>query len=131
LHLNPQYSEFELSPGAIEPQDAKDFRDELLKVISDDRYSFGYLYYLLASEINREASTVFYECVPFPDEISYAIKFDIDEVKKEIEAIDDLSEKLSRLMEWKEESIRTKYNGELKTTFNKWIDSCIENIEKK
>ena len=53
----------------------------------DDKHSFGYLYYFLASEVNREAKCVVLPCVPNDEKIKYAIKFDIDEVRKEIDAI--------------------------------------------
>jgi hypothetical protein len=88
-----------LPQGAIAPNEARAFRKALLEVIMDDKHSFGYLYYfLLASEVNREAKCVVLPCVPNDEKIKYAIKFDIDEVRKEIDAIDNLNEKI-RLLE--------------------------------
>lgn len=128
LHLNPQYSEFELLPGAIEPKNAKAFRKELLTVISDDKYSFGYLYFLLASETNREASTVNRSCVPIPDEIKYCIDFDIDELDEQIKAENDLH-KIFRLIEDKRsESKKSVYKGDKKTIFEDYCESKINAI---
>lgn len=128
VHSNKKFPDFKLPKSAISPESARAFRKALLEVISDDKYSFGYLYFLLASEENREASMVLYPCVP--DEIDYAIQFDIDEIGKEIDAIDDLDKKIIRLIQWKTDSDnRTEYEGELKIRFNKWIVNRINDIK--
>lgn len=130
LHLNPQYQEFKLLSGAIDPKEARAFRRELLYAISDDKYSFGYLYHLLGSEENREASDVLYECVISDDKVKYAIKFDIDEVIKEIESVDEPMERFTLVMKWKRESDRTEYAGKLKNAFNVCMNGYLEEIER-
>jgi len=131
VHSNRKFPDFKLPQGAIAPENARAFRKALLEVISDDKYSFGYLYFLLASEENREASMVLYPCVPVHKRIDYAIKFDFDEIEKEVESIDDLNEKLDCLEKWKRNSKKTRYKGELKTIFNEWIDDYIKSIKEK
>lgn len=128
---NRKFPDFELPPGAIAPDEARAFRKALLEVIKDDKHSFGYLYFLLASEENREASMVLYPCVPVHKRIDYAIQFDFDEIEKEVESIDDLNEKLDCLEKWKRNSKKTGYKGELKTIFNEWIDDYIKSIKEK
>jgi hypothetical protein len=126
-----KFPDFKLPKGAIAPDEARAFRKALLEVISDDKYSFGYLYFLLASEVNREAKRVVLPCVPDDERIKYATKFDIDEVYEEIKAIDDLNERIDCLEEWGDYSDIAKYNGELKTDFENQIKVEIKKTKRK
>ena len=127
-----RFPDFKLPLGAIAPNEARAFRKALLEVIMDDKHSFGYLYYFLASEVNREAKCVVLPCVPNDEKIKYAIKFDIDEVRKEIEAINDSTEKCRCLIKWGKNSKNTKYEGELKTIFNEKLCSItLQEIQKE
>lgn len=55
----------------------------LLSVIMDDKYSFGYLYWHLATEVNRTMGLTYKDAVIPEEVINYAVDFDIDELKKE------------------------------------------------
>ena len=55
----------------------------LLSVIMDDKYSFGYLYWHLASEVNRTQGLTYRDAVIPAEVINFAVDFDIDEMKKE------------------------------------------------
>ncbi|MFA7193137.1 MAG: hypothetical protein WC131_03355 [Bacilli bacterium] len=120
VHSNRKFPDFKLPQGAIAHEKAKEFRKALLEVIKDDRDTFGYLYFLLTSEKNREDKDKrdVLPCIPDDEKIKYAIQFDTNEVRKEIDAIDNLNEKIDCLKKWKDYSDSTKYNGELKTIFN-------------
>lgn len=64
----------------------------LIEIIEPDRYSFGYLYWLLCSEYNRAVGFAFFDDIVVSDAVvNYAIKFDIDELKNsDLDIIDSL-----------------------------------------
>lgn len=121
-----RFPDFKLPPGAIQPGDAREFRRALLEVIKDDKYSFGYLYFLLASEVNRENKCVLLPCIPDTQRIKYAIQYDPEEVREEVEKIDDFKKKLQYLSAVANDSSMEKYKGEAKTVFEEQLLNIIE-----
>lgn len=65
------------------------FHQALIRVLADDRYSFGYLYWLLCSRYNRVAETEVYKDIIVTDKaVEYAVDFDIDELYERFNALD-------------------------------------------
>lgn len=92
---------FAYNPGEINKDTAPEVRLELLQAVEHDK-SFGYLFYLLASEQNRNPGCLFtYDCVPDREEIEKAIGFDWDDTKEHLATINSYTEKLAYLLERK------------------------------
>lgn len=61
----------------------------LIRVLRDDRYSFGHLYWFLCSRYNRQAGYAFYDDIVVSDEvIDYAVDFDIEELQENVRKLD-------------------------------------------
>lgn len=118
LDINPHLSSFKLGEKEIPHNEAPMYRYALLDVLSDDKYSFGYVYWLLASERNRELGYAYYDCVFGEDSIDYSIRFDIEETIKEYYKIKDAEERYDYISRIMSESDAHTYNGELKKRFN-------------
>lgn len=118
LDINPHLSSFKLGEKEIPHNEAPMYRYALLDVLSDDKYSFGYVYWLLASERNRELGYAYYDCVFGEDSIDYSIRFDIEETTKEYYKIKDAVERYDYMSRIMCESDAHTYNGELKKRFN-------------
>jgi len=79
-----EVEDWEYKPNNGEYEVPEDLlHDALLSVIMDDKYSFGYLYWHLASEVNRTQGMTYDDSVIPAEVINFAIDFDIDELKKE------------------------------------------------
>jgi hypothetical protein len=92
---------FTYNPGEIDKDIAPQVRLELLQAVEQDK-SFGYLFYLLASEQNRNPGRLFtYDCVPDREEIEKAIGFDWDDAKEHLATIESYPGKLAYLLERK------------------------------
>lgn len=92
---------FIYNPGEIDKDTAPAVRLELLQAVEHDK-SFGYLFYLLASEQNRNPGRLFtYDCVPDRKEIEKAIGFDWDDTKEHLATIESYPGKLAYLLERK------------------------------
>jgi hypothetical protein len=123
---------FVLNDGEIPPDEVIKFKDELLKVIRDDKESFGYIYRLLGQEINRRRKCIYVDdCLIPDDEIKYCIDFDVDELSKQIDGENDLH-KIFRLIEDKRsESKKSFYKGNKKTIFEDYCESKINAIRNE
>ena len=131
LEKNPDLKEFTLKDGEIEPDKAMAFRSVLLEIIEDDKESFGYLYWVLASEVNRRNGVVLYPCVIPEEEIEYNIDFDIDKLKVEMTAENNLINKLDMVHEKLMKSGESTYKGTKKTLFEKYCRNQIQAIKDK
>ena len=60
---------------------AKEIRKELFYIISEDN-SFGYLYYLLGTELNAKKGNAPIDCIPDKSQIKQAIKAYHDDYPK-------------------------------------------------
>lgn len=110
----------------------------LLQVIQDDKYSFGYLYWLLGSEYNRQVGYAFYDDIVIPDDvIEYAIKFDVDELRAEYSNAGDIIDRLDylniRLVDSKSfvPSSSSEILEKLKSTFERVVTDMIALTERR
>jgi len=120
----------------ILPED--ELHSALLQIIKDDKYSFGYLYWLLGTECNRQAGFAMYSDVVIPKEIiEYAIKFDFEETKAKGEKIANSDERRTFYILQKAESalvLNEDYEprlASLKTTYESKLDVLCELIDKQ
>ena len=124
-------TDFFLNDREIEVSKAREFRSSLLEVIKDDKDSFGYLYFFLGSEVNREYKDVMYDCVPSSKTISYCVDFDLDELQSRLNSELDLNKRLDIIDKQAQESDKHKYTGEYKDRFKEFCKSEIERINQK
>ena len=70
----------------------------LIQVLKDDRYSFGHLYWLMCSRINRQMGIAFYDDIVVSDKvIEYATDFDVEELHAKYKSIGDAIDSLDYL----------------------------------
>ena len=129
LDLNLQYNAFVHNNGEINKDYADILRAELLNVLEADKYSFAYIYNLLAQEANRANELVIYDCVFNSDAIDYAIKFDIDELQRKLNDCSDLKEKWKLCNNENLSSNKHPYYGELKDRFTIFCNDVIDSIK--
>lgn len=71
------------------------FHPALTKVLEDDRYSFGHIYWHLCSRYNRQIGFAFYNDIVVSDKvIEYAVDFDVDEMLSKYHSIGDAIDRL-------------------------------------
>lgn len=127
--INPYGDSFKQNEGEIKYKKIGEFRNNLLTVIEDDKISFGYIYYFLTSAENRKAKSTIYHNVFTHEEILYAIDYDIDELRKDAEGIEDLKKRFLYLEKRKNSSDSSNYNGPLKDRFNEVYSTLSSSIK--
>lgn len=130
LDKYPDYKKFNYPDGSVRMDKAEKFRERLLSVIEDDKISFGYLYHALGSEQNRKYGCVEYDCVFRKEEIEYAVDFDLDELRKQIEEIQNQQERSTFINNKKRDSVLYSYNGVMKDKVNAILDNYKQEISE-
>lgn len=110
----------------------------LIRVLRDDRYSFGHLYWLLCSRYNRIAGFAYYNDIVISDKlIEYAVDFDVEELQKQYREAGDIVDRIDfleiRLLESRsfdadpDDAVLTK----LKNRFENVTKDMIDMTEKR
>ena len=132
LDLNPQYNLFSHNEGEIHRNEAESLRSSLLNVLEDDKYSFAYIYNLLAQEANKKpCAIIIRDCVFDSDCIDYAIKFDMDELHKSIDGILDLKAKYQLCNKALTESFEHPYEGARKVQYEAMCQRLKDEIKSE
>lgn len=92
----PGYPEKPYQPTGKETRFEEDIlHSALIKVLKDDRYSFGHLYWFMCSRVNRQMGIAFYDDIVVSDKvIEYATDFDVEELHAKYRTIGDIIDRL-------------------------------------
>jgi|GEM_PF-4561682 len=125
----PQDESFAQPAGSVGIDKAKRYREIIFKAIFEDRKSFGYLFWCLASELNRESGAVLYECVPNPLEIDFATDFDKDDILKKANGIQDLKTRLEYISDIRTKAGLSEYRGDYYEAICQLCEDIIQSIK--
>ena len=124
---------FKLNDGEIPVNLAAHIRYQLLQVIENDKYSFGYLYFVLGSNENRERLNSgiksFIQCVFEESDIKYTIDFDIDDLNKSITELDSI-QRIKFLQSRLHDSEACGYESQFKDAFEEHCKTLIDEAKE-
>lgn len=95
----PGRPEYPYKPSGKETHFSEDIlHPALIKVLEDDRYSFGHLYWLMCSRVNRQMGFAFYDDIVVSNKvIEYATDFDVEDLHAKYKSIGDAVDSLDYL----------------------------------